>query len=180
MFIRVLNCESLKNKKNMPCLPLCRLNLSIVQNRYVRTWIMSTINLLENSAGLYQFTLELPWPGFTPESITYLIRQFNEYHASVHNRIRSLTRMSASGCSLCRSRQRQAQNPQHWLGTRSSPWNQKQNIFKNCNSWLLFLILCLCRLLAYYYCCFLWLFQFQFPYLYLHRTDPTQLNVCKT
>ena len=97
----------------MPCLPLCRLNLSIVQNRYVRTWIMSTINLLENSAGLYQFTLELPWPGFTPESITYLIRQFNEYHASVHNRIQSLTRMSASGCSLCRSRQRQAQNPQH-------------------------------------------------------------------
>ena len=113
----------LENKKNMPCLPLCRLNLSIVQNRYVRTWIMSTINLLENSAGLYQFTLELPWPGFTPESITYLIRQFNEYHASVHNRIQSLTRMSASGCSLCRSRQRQAQNPQHWLGTRSSPWN---------------------------------------------------------
>ena len=107
------NCESLKKKKNMPCDPLCRLNLSIVQNRYVRTWIMSTINLLENSAGLYQFTLELPWPGFTPENITYLIRRFNEYHASVLNRIHSLTRISASGCSICRSRQRQAQNPQH-------------------------------------------------------------------
>ena len=120
-----LNCESLKEKKKMPCFPLCRLNLSIVQNRYVRTWIVSTINLLENSAGLYQFTLELPWPGFTPENITYLIRQFNEYHASVQIRIQSLTRISASGCSLCRSRQRQAQSPQYWQGTRSSPWNQK-------------------------------------------------------
>ena len=60
------------------------MNLAIVQNRYIRTWIMSTINLLENSAGLYQFTLELPWPGFAPENITYLIRQFSDYHALVN------------------------------------------------------------------------------------------------
>ena len=116
--------------KIMPCLPLCRLNLAIVQNRYIRTWIMSTINLLENSAGLYQFTLELPWPGFIPENITYLIRQFTEYHTSVNNRIQSLTRISASGCHLCRSRQHQAQNPQHWVGIRSSPWNQNKTSLK--------------------------------------------------
>ena len=113
VFIRVQSCEKLDQKTIMPCLPLCRLNLAIVQNRNIRTWIMSTINLLENSAGLYQFTLELPWPGFTPENIMYLIRQFSEYHTSVNNRIQSLTRISASGCHLCRSRQQQARSPQY-------------------------------------------------------------------
>ena len=114
----------------MPCLPLCRLNLAIVQNRYIRTWIMSTINLLENSAGLYQFTLEMPWPGFIPENITYLVRQFSKYYTSVNNRIQSLTRVSASGCHLCRSRQHQARSPQYWAGIRSSPWNQNKTSLK--------------------------------------------------
>ena len=113
VFIRVQNCEKLDQKTIMPCLPLCRMNLAIVQNRYIRTWIMSTINLLENSAGLYQFTLELPWPGFAPENITYLIRQFSDYHALVNNRIQSLTSISASGCHFCRSRQQQARSPQY-------------------------------------------------------------------
>ena len=110
------NCVYLclnSEKTIMPCSPLCRLNLAIVQNRYIRLWIMSTINLLENSAGLYQFTLELPWPGFTPENITYLIRQFSNYHAAVNSRIQSLTRISASGCHICRSHQHQARSPQY-------------------------------------------------------------------
>ena len=97
----------------MPCYPLCRLNLAIVQNRYLKTWLISTISMMENSAGLYQFTLELPWAGFVPENINFMIRYFTEFHASVHDRIRGLTRISASGCRLCRIRQQQAQNPQH-------------------------------------------------------------------
>ena len=130
MFYSCLNCESLTEKTIMPCLPLCRLNLAIVQNRYIRTWIVSTINLLENSAGLYQFTLEVPWPGFIPENITYLVRQFSKYYTSVNNRIQSLTRVSASGCHLCRSRQHQARSPQYWTGIRSSPWNQNKTSLK--------------------------------------------------
>ena len=174
MFIRVQSCEKLDQKTIMPCLPLCRLNLAIVQNRNIRTWIMSTINLLENSAGLYQFTLELPWPGFTPENIIYLIRQFSEYHTSVNNRIQSLTRISASGCHLCRSRQQQARSPQYWVGIRSSPWKWKQDIFKNCTR----------KNCAYMYfiSCRLLFFQYDyFVLMYLSKTDPTRtnLNVCK-
>ena len=138
----------------MPCLPLCRLNLAIVQNRYIRTWIVSTINLLENSAGLYQFTLEMPWPGFIPENITYLVRQFSKYYTSVNNRIQSLTRVSASGCHLCRSRQHQARSPQYWTGIRSSPWNQNKTSLKNCtrNNYLcLICTLVPCHLLLYDY-----------------------------
>ena len=51
-------CAQIFHKKIMPCQVLCRLQLSLVQHRYVLNWVVSTITLLENTAGLFEFTGE--------------------------------------------------------------------------------------------------------------------------
>ena len=113
--------------KIMPCSPLCRQHLALVQNRYVRNWIVSTITMMENSAGLFQFTRELPWAGFDLGTVNYLIRHFTEFHISVHDRIQGLIRTTTSGCRLCR-RQQQARNSQNWISTCCSPWKMKTSL----------------------------------------------------
>ena len=105
-----INCE--EDLAIMPCSPLCRNHLALVQNRYVCNWIISTITMMENSAGLFQFTQELPWTGFELSTVNHLIRQFSEFHVSIHDRIQRLVRTTTSGCRLCR-RQQQARKSQN-------------------------------------------------------------------
>ena len=97
----------------MPCSASCRSNLALIQNRQVRSWLDTTISMLESTSGLDHFTLEAPWSGYEPENTQTLIKYFTDFHASVHARIHWLIRITTSGCRLCRRRQHQEQNLQH-------------------------------------------------------------------
>ena len=101
-----LNCERLfrlrrDEKVKMPCRAQCRLQLSLVQYRCVLSWVVSTITLLENSARMFEFTRENPWPGFIPANTESLISYFNNLYTITENVIQGLIRITATGCHVC-------------------------------------------------------------------------------
>ena len=77
----------------MACRLICRYCLILIQTRLMRTWFQSTISMLENSLTLYYFTLEQPWPGFSPDSALQKLRTMKSHLDHNSRKIDCLTRM---------------------------------------------------------------------------------------
>ena len=85
----------------MVCSVICRNRLLLVQSRIKRDWYLSTVTMLQNQLELQQFTLELPWPAFTPASARNKIRLCYNYLVQANREIQHLELIVNNGCQWC-------------------------------------------------------------------------------
>ena len=87
------------------CRHLCRYRLILVQCRFMRSWLQSTITMLDITLALYSFTLETPWDDFTPMDVHQKIRIMSDYLEQILRQIGFLTNLTIIGCNHCRRTQ---------------------------------------------------------------------------
>ena len=85
----------------LTCKAICRYRLILVQTRLMRTWYESTISMLENSLTLYYFSLEVPWPGFSPITAQNKIITMRNHLILSTRKIEILIRLTNNGCTNC-------------------------------------------------------------------------------
>ena len=85
----------------LTCRAICRYRLILVQTRLMRTWYESTISMLENSLTLYYFSLEQPWPGFSPITAQNKIITMRNHLLQSTRKIECLIRLTNNGCTYC-------------------------------------------------------------------------------